>query len=141
MDYLEKGKTINGQGYASELRQLVGAIKSKHEEKQRADVHLIQENTSFHTDQVAVTEAADSNFGLLLHLIHSSELASSDFFLFSKIKSHLHGHHFGNNDDIIYPVEEFFSRTRVPLCSVMELQCLSFIGPSISMSRGTILFL
>lgn len=107
IDYLEKGKTINGEYYASELTKLKTAIKEKRRGKLRAGVLLLQDNAPAHTAQVAVAEAAKCGFELLPHPPYSPDLAPSDFYLFPKLKSHLRGHHFGNNDDVIDAVEEF----------------------------------
>ena len=60
IDYLENGKTINRQYYASELRQLKEVIKLKYREKLRAGALLLQDNIPVHTSQVA--EAANYGF-------------------------------------------------------------------------------
>lgn len=100
------------------------AIKLKHGEKLRIGVLLLQNNTSIHTAQVAVGEVVNCSFELLPHPPYSPDLVPSDFFLFPKLKSKLHGCHFGNNDEIICTVEEFFE-IRTPPSSMMGLQSLS----------------
>ena len=65
IDYLEQGETINGEYYASELRQLKDAIKEKRRGKLRAGVLLLQDNAPVHTSQVAVAQAATCRFELL----------------------------------------------------------------------------
>ena len=44
LDYLQKGQTINGEYYASILRQIKGTINSKRQGKLRAGVLLLQDN-------------------------------------------------------------------------------------------------
>ena len=107
IDFLEKIKTVEGQYHASEFRELKEVIKLKCREKLKAGVFLFQDNVPIHTAQVAVTEAVNCGYELQLYPLYWLELASSDFFLFSKLKSHLCGHHFRNNDEVICAVEEF----------------------------------
>lgn len=107
IDYLQKGQTITGEYYASELRQLKEAIKQKRPGKLRAGVLLLQDNAPVHTAQVAVAEAANCGFELLPHPPYSPDLAPSDFFLFPKLKSELRGHHFRTDDEVIHAVEEY----------------------------------
>ena len=71
-----------------------------------AGVLLPQNNVSVPTIQVAVDEVANWGFELLPHPTYLSNFVPSDFFLFSKLKSYLHGHNFGNNE-IICTVEKF----------------------------------
>lgn len=52
IEYLKKGKLINGQYYASELTQLKEAIKLKHRGKLRTDVLLLQGNAPVHSAHV-----------------------------------------------------------------------------------------
>ena len=56
-DYLQKGETIDGEYYASNLRQLKKKAMSKSREKLRAGVLLLQDNAPVHTAQVAVAVA------------------------------------------------------------------------------------
>ena len=67
IDYLQKGQTITGEYYASELCQLKEVIKEKCRRKLRAGVLLLQDNASVHTAPVAVYEAANCGFELLSH--------------------------------------------------------------------------
>ena len=60
-----------------------------------------------HTAPVAAAEAANCGFELLPHAPYSPDLAPSDFYLFPKLKTHLRGHHFGNNNEVIHAVEEY----------------------------------
>ena len=52
--------------------------------------------------QIAVAKAVNNCFELL-----SFTPYLPDFFLFFELKSHQRAYHFGNNDEIIYAVEEF----------------------------------
>ena len=57
---------------------------------------------------MTVIEAANYGFELLLHPSYSPDSAPSDLFLFSKLKSQLYSHHFGNNEKIIGTADEFW---------------------------------
>ena len=52
IDYPEKGKTIYGQFYTSELRQQKEVIKSKHKLKLRAYMLLLRDNIPIYNSQV-----------------------------------------------------------------------------------------
>ena len=65
------------------------------------------DDVPIHTAQVVVSETANCSFELLPHSTNSPDLVPSDFFLFSKLKSHLLGHHFRNNNKAISAVKEF----------------------------------
>nr|XP_006825298.1 PREDICTED: histone-lysine N-methyltransferase SETMAR-like [Saccoglossus kowalevskii] len=83
--------------------QLEAAIK----EKKRAGVLLLQDNAPHQTAQVAVAAATECGFELLPHPSCSPGLASSNFYLFSKIKFYLRGHCFETDDDVIQAVEAY----------------------------------
>ncbi|CAH1257192.1 SETMAR [Branchiostoma lanceolatum] len=107
INYLQKGQTINGEYYASELRQLKAAIKEKRRGKLRAGVLLLQDNAPVHTAHVSVAAATQCGFELLPHPPYSPDLAPSDFYLFPKLKFHLRGHRFETDDDVIHAVEAY----------------------------------
>lgn len=85
-----------------------------------------QVNITVHTAQVAVDEVANCSFELLNHQLYSPDLASSDLFLFRKIKSCLRGQRFGNKNDIICDVEEF-----------LEDQDANFFGDGITILKDS----
>ena len=101
IECFQKGQTITGHYYASELHQLKQAIKAKRRGKRRAGVLLLQDNTPVHTAQVAMAPAANCGFELLPHAPNSLDLAPSDFYLFPRLKSHLRGQRFRSNNDVI----------------------------------------
>jgi hypothetical protein len=43
---------------------------------------------------------AQHNITTLYHSLYSPDLASCDFFLFPKLKTHLKGHHFGTVENV-----------------------------------------
>ncbi|XP_078671015.1 histone-lysine N-methyltransferase SETMAR-like [Branchiostoma floridae x Branchiostoma belcheri] len=107
IDYLQRGKTINAEYYASKLRQLRAAIEEKRSGKLEAGVLLLQGNAAVHTAQVSVAAANECGFELLPHPSYSPDLAPSDFYLFPKLTSHLRGKRFDGDDAVINAVEAY----------------------------------
>ena len=89
IDYLQKGKTINGEYYAKLLRELRQAIKSKRPGKLTKGVLLHQDNVPAHKSLVAMSPVHDCCFELIDHTPYSPDLAPSDYFLFQNVKKHL----------------------------------------------------
>ena len=58
--------------------------------------------------QDAMTAATECGFEILPHSQYSPDMAPSDFYLFSKLKSHLRGAHYGSNECVIEAVNEYF---------------------------------
>ena len=108
IDYLQKGKTINGEYYAKLLRELRQAIKSKRPGKLTKGVLLHQDNAPAHKSLVAMSAVHDCGFELIDHPPYSPDLAPSDYFLFPNLKKHLAGKRYKSDDDVISAVEDFF---------------------------------
>ena len=99
IDYLEQGRTINGAYYAGELRRLRQENARQRCGKLTRGILLLQDNTSIHTSQVAMTAASESAFEILSHSTYSP-MAPSGFYL----KSHLCGTQYGSNEGAIEAV-------------------------------------
>ena len=91
IEKVEKGKTNNGQYYASEVWKPEDAIKLKHRRKLRAGVFMLQDNPPVRTAQSVGAEATKCDLELLSHPLYSPDLAPSDFFLSPKLKFHMFG--------------------------------------------------
>lgn len=104
IDYLENGKTITGDYYASLLVKLRIAIKEKRRGKLGKGVLLLHDNAPSHTSHAAVSTAEQCGFEILPHPPYSPDLAPSDFYLFPKLKENLRGRVFSSNDDVISAV-------------------------------------
>ena len=107
IDYLQKGKTINGAYYSSLLKQLKERIKIKRRGKIRKGVLFHQDNAPAHKSVVAMAAINDCGFELVQHPPYSPDLAPSDFHLFPKLKKAISGSHFQSDDDVILAVEDF----------------------------------
>lgn len=104
MDFLAKGATITGAYYASLLRKLREAIKSKRRGMLTKGVRLLQDNAPVHNSHVAQMEARCCGFEILPHPPYSPDLAPSDFHLFPTMKSYLKGKHFPDDETLISEV-------------------------------------
>jgi len=82
IDYLEKGKTINGEYYAALLEQLNDAVKTKRPHLAMKKVLFHHDNEPAHTSLIAVAKLHELRFELLPHAPYSPDLAPSDFFCF-----------------------------------------------------------
>lgn len=108
-DFLEHGRTITGDYYASLLTQLKQEIKSKRRGMVTKGVLLLHDNAPAHSSAVAIQKAAALGFEILQHPPYSPDLAPSDFFLFGKLKSHLRGTSFDSVADVKVAVNEWLN--------------------------------
>ena len=106
-DYLDQGRTINGAYYAAELWRLHQEIARKRRGKLTRCVLLLQYNAPAHTSQVAMTAATECGFEVLPHPPYSPDMASSDLYLFPKLKSNLRGTKLGSHEGVIAAVNEY----------------------------------
>ena len=97
IDYLQKGKTVNGEYYANLLQRLSNEIKKKRPYLAKKKVLFYQSNASVHTSAIAMAKINELKFKLLSHIPYSSDLGPSDYFLFPNLKNWLGGQRFANN--------------------------------------------
>ena len=107
-DYLEQGRTIKGAYYAGKLRWLRQEIGRKRRGKLTRSILLLQYNAPAHMSQVAMTTATECGFEILPHHPYSPDMATSDFYLFPKLKSHLHGTQYRSNEGVKEAANEYF---------------------------------
>jgi histone-lysine N-methyltransferase SETMAR len=89
IDYLQKGKSINGVYYANLLQRLSDEIKKKQPHLAKKKVSLHQDNSPVHTSVIAMAKIYELKFELLPHAPYSPDLAPSDYFLFPNLKTWL----------------------------------------------------
>ena len=87
LDILPKRSTITGVYYANLLDQLRTAIREKRRGKLSKGVLLQQDNARVHTCKVAMDAVERNGYELIAHPAYSPDLAPSDFFLFSNLKT------------------------------------------------------
>ena len=89
INYLQKGKTINGEYYAKLLRELRQAIKSKRPGKLTKGVLLHQDNAPAHKSLVAMSAVHDCGFELIDHPPYSPDLAPIGLFSVPKLEKNI----------------------------------------------------
>ncbi|XP_046976469.1 histone-lysine N-methyltransferase SETMAR-like [Vanessa cardui] len=99
-DFKERNTTITGEYYASLLHQLRDAIKEKRRGKLSRGVLLLHDNAPVHTAGVSKTAIKECGFTELDHPPYSPDLAPSDYYLFSKLKSDLRGKRFNTDEEV-----------------------------------------
>ncbi|XP_023217030.1 histone-lysine N-methyltransferase SETMAR-like [Centruroides sculpturatus] len=107
-DYLEKGKTITGEYYASLLHRLSEEIKEKRPHLKKKKILFHQDNARVHTCAVSMAKITELKFELLPHPPYSPDLAPSDFFLFPNLKKWLGGQRFTSNEMVIAQTNAYF---------------------------------
>ena len=67
-----------------------------------------QDNASCHKSIAMMAKLHELGLKLLLHPLYSSDLASSDYWLFADFKRMLQGKRFGSNEEVISETEAYF---------------------------------
>jgi transposase len=86
----------------------VSAIKKKRRGKLTHGVRLLHDNAPVHTATVAKAAVLECGFQEIDHPPYSPDLAPSDYYLFSKLKSDLRGRKFNNDEEVKAAVETHF---------------------------------
>lgn len=109
IDFKERNTVVNGEYYARLLHRVRDAIKKKRRGMLSRTVRLLHDNTPVHKVTIAQVAAKDCGFQELPHPPYSSDLAPSDFYLFSKLKKDLRGRKFNNDEELQQAVLEHFA--------------------------------
>ncbi|GFR89924.1 transposase [Elysia marginata] len=108
IQFLKQGNTVNSEWYISTLRKLSARLKRMRHTK-HAILH--HDNARPHTSRQTEEALHKMNFVVLPHPSYSPELASSDFYLFPKLKKHLRGirgNHYESDEDVEAAVRHWF---------------------------------
>ena len=107
MDYLQKGKNITRDYYASSLDRFEAIWNKKrpHLAKKSA---FPPRNAPAHTTAIAVAKLFDLRHEILPHPPYFPNLALFDYFLFPNMKTWLGGKRFISNEEIISATNEYF---------------------------------
>lgn len=108
IDFLEKGKTITGQYYASLLDRLNEEIKKNRPHLAKKKVLFHQDNAPAHSSAIATTKLFELRYEVLPHPPYSPDLAPSDYYLFPNMKKWLAGKRFASNDEVITQTTAYF---------------------------------
>ena len=107
IDYLEK-RTIIGEYYAALLDRLVDKIRKKRSHLKKKRILFHNDNAPSHTSNVAQAKRHELGFESLPHPPYSSDLASSNYYLFPILKRWLWGRRFESNKEVEWETEEYF---------------------------------
>lgn len=110
IDFLPRGHSITGQYYAALIAKLRDAIKAKRRGKLRRGVLFHQDNAPAHKSCISMAAIHNAGFEILEQPPYSPDLAPSDFHLFPKLKEHLRGTHFPDDDAVMTEVNEWLER-------------------------------
>lgn len=108
IDYMPKGQTITGSYYANLFPKVRENIKEKRRGKLSLGVLFLHDNAPAHRSEVALTAIRSAGFDLLDHPPYSPDLAPSDFHLFPKLKEHIRGTKYSDDDAVMAAVDDFF---------------------------------
>ena len=110
IDYLQKGKAINGEYYANLLQRMSDEIKRKRPHLAKKKELFYQDIASVHISVIAVAKINELKFKLLPRAPYSVDSAPSDYFIFSKLKKWLGNQRFANNDEVESAVNGYFEK-------------------------------
>ena len=94
VDYLQKGKTITGQYYATLLNRLDDVIREKRPGLQKKKVLFHQDNAPAHKSSVAMAKLHELRYQLVEHPPYSPDLAPCDFFCSPSSSGNFRGRNF-----------------------------------------------
>lgn len=110
VDYLERGNTINAQRYCEVLKKLRSAIKRKRPHLLSKGVLLMHDNARPHSARQTQDLLGQFNWDIFPHPPYSPDLAPSDFHLFPKLKGHLGGKHFRDDEELKAEVNNYLRK-------------------------------
>ena len=96
VDFLEGKKTVTRAYYVEVLRKLRAKLAKKHPGKLHRGILFHHDNAPAHSSRIVRDVLREFRWELLPHPLYSPDLASSDFFLFPKLKEHLKGVYFND---------------------------------------------
>jgi len=108
VDYLEKGRTINGEYYSNLLGQFDSELKKKRPHMAKKKVLFHQDNAPAHKSVVAMMKLCELHYEILPHPPYSPDLAPCDYYLFPNLKKWLGGKKFQSNEQVICETNAYF---------------------------------
>ena len=104
---LEEHRTVTADWYVTVcLPQVFDAVKNRRPKTGTRGLLLHQDNAPAHTAGRTADFFREQHVTNLSHPPYSPDLAPCDFFLFTRIKNSLRGHHFQSPEDAVLAFEE-----------------------------------
>lgn len=103
MDILPRGQSIRADIYCEQLDRFVIAIQQQRRRLCHGgyhNIHFLHDNATPHTAVKTATKLYSIGFTILPHPPYSPDLAPSDFYLFSPLKSFLWGKNYNSAEEI-----------------------------------------
>ena len=115
-EFLPPSKTVNNQYYLSVMRRLREAIRLKRPDLWKDNSWFLHhDNAPSHTALVLRDHFAKNSTHIVPQPPYSPDLAPCDFWLFSKLKRPLRGHHFNT-------IEEIQAESKKALKAIPEIE-------------------
>ncbi|XP_054729335.1 histone-lysine N-methyltransferase SETMAR-like [Anastrepha obliqua] len=108
IDYLEKGKTVTGEYYASLLDRLNDETKKQRPHLAKKKVLFHQGNAPAHKSTIVMAKLHELHYKLLPHPPYFPDLAPSDYWLFPNLKRWLQGKIFRSNEEVEWETNSYF---------------------------------
>ncbi len=107
-EFLPRGKTVNGDVYRQQLRQLKAKIDAASPKLMKTKHPLLlHDNAKPHTAKMTVTVAKELGFEILPHPPYSPDIAPTDYHVFRSMQHFLADHIFDSDDELLIAVENF----------------------------------
>lgn len=110
LEFMPRNSSITGTYYAKTLENLKVAISNDRPRKRKKKIRLLHDNAPAHTAKVSKDVIREKKFEELFHPPYSPDLAPSDYYLFRNLKTHLKGHRFSDDDEVMEAVKSYFDQ-------------------------------
>lgn len=107
VDFMEKGTTINAERYCQTLEKLRRAIQNRRRGRLSKGIRLHHDNARVHTARRTQDLLMKFGWTVIPHAPYSPDIAPSDFHLFPKLKNHLGGQRFSDDDEVKEAVTKY----------------------------------
>ena len=110
MEVLPHGQTITADTYCQQLDRLVAAIQQKRRRLMGGgaqQITYLHDNARPHTANKTVNKLQEIGFSVLPHPPYSPDLAPSDFYLFSPMKTALRGRNYNSAEEVQVVLERW----------------------------------
>jgi len=108
VDFMPPGATINAAAYCDTLTRLQRSIQNKRRGMLSRGVCLLHDNARHHSAHVITALLEKFKWDILDHPPYSPDLAPSHFHLFLRLKKHLAGKRFDDEDELQEAVMTWF---------------------------------
>jgi histone-lysine N-methyltransferase SETMAR len=109
VDFMAHGTTINADRYCETLKKLRRAIQNRRRGMLTKGVCLLHDKARPHVARQTVTLLDQFGWDIITHPPYSPDLAPCDYHLFPKLKEHLAGRRFRDDDEVKVAVQRFLN--------------------------------